>query len=1157
MFWELFRFELYYRRRRATTYIYFLVIFITSFYTLINPALTVSGTSDSTGANASYTIAVLMVVLSFLFTLITSSLVGVAVIRDVEHEMAPIIFTTPIRKGSYLFGRFAGSLVILILLNTGIIFGALTAFLVGKYLPWEIAWKTKEVLPFNIWAYIQPFFLFTVSNVIITGSLFFAAGALVRKPVVIFSQGIALLMLYQIANIFYLRDLDSQRIAAIFDPFAVQTFVYMTRYWTPAEQNTLLVPFEDAMLLNRVIWMSIAIVVLIVTYWQFSFTSGRGFALKRKKLVQTTETPPVLGPIPQVTKEHNVASQLRQLFSSTWFHFRGIWTEIPFIAIAGTGLLVLLVNSSRMNAVYGTSSYPTTTGVLTMLGSFSLFFVILMIFYSGEIVWKERQHKIHSIIDCTPAPTHFVVLAKFFCMCLVYLVFLIGFFLYGILLQSLQGYYQFELAAYFGTLSETFINLCLVTIVAILIQALSRNKFLGFVVTVMFVILVAALPLFGVEHEMFAYGSGSLGVFSQMNGFGHFIVPFIWLKTYWFALAVVLFVVAVVLYRRSERLSLPLKVTGVAALIAFVGCGSYIYYNTSVINRFENTRAVKAIQTRYEEFKKTESAYQPAIVEVNLNIDLHPDNRSFETKGYYYLKNNDSLAVSEIHVHRMISQHLTLHDISFGRTAAIVEDHPDLGFTSFQITPPLSPGDSLRMDFSMEFLHRGFESKSKNTDLVYNGMFFQNSYLPTIGANKPVDRTRFKAIISTDNDQTALSSGRLTKDWSEGNRHYYEYQSSGTIPDHYAILSGRYEIAKDKWNSTDLEIYYHKAHKFNIDRMMQGLKDGLDYYTRNFGGAADSPVRIVEFPRYTLPAQSFPGIIAFSEGVGFILKISDPSKDLDVPYYTTAHELAHQWWGQQVLVADAPGKAMLSEGLAQYSALMVTNHNFPPEMLQLFLRYELDSYLKGRTSEKNKEVPLASVNDQQYISYNKSALAFFALQDYIGEDSMNIALQRFHQKWAFKQPPYATSKDLIKEMHKVTPDTLDYLIGDLFERITLYENKANEAAYNQVTPGRYEVTMNVSTQKFQVNESGIEVPVALNDWIDIGVYGEDEHGKSKLIYLKKHKFNKEKNTITVAVRERPIKVGIDPLNKLIDHHSTDNVISVGTVVELANSPLTN
>lgn len=1151
MFRELFRFELYYRRRRATTYVYFFVIFATSFATLVSPTLSIAGTSDATSANSPYTIAVLMVVLSFLFTLITSSLVGVAVVRDVEHEMAPIIFTTPIHKGSYLFGRFAGSLVVLILLNTGIIFGALTAYAVGPLLP-TVTWHTKEILPFNLWTYLQPFLIFSVSNIFITGSMFFAAGALVRRPVVIYSQGAVLLMLYQIANIFYLRDLDSQHVAALLDPFGVQTFVYMTRYWTPAEQNTLLVPFEGAMLWNRLIWFTIAIIVLIVTYWRFSFTSRR-FARKKKKAPAGDDVQPVIGPLPQVTKSTGAATEVRQLLSQTWFHFRAIWVEVPFIAIVGTGLLVLIINSVRMGTMYGTSSYPTTTTVLTMLGSFSLFFVILMIFYSGEIVWKERQYRIQAIIDTTPVPNQLVVLSKFFSLCLVYLSFLVGFFLYGILLQSLHGYYQYDFQAYFGTLSETFLGLCLATVVAILAQSLSGNKFLGFVITVVIVILIALAPQFGIEHDMFIYGSGTLGAFSQMNGFGHFTIPFVWLKAYWSALGVVLFVIAVMFYRRHERLSLSLKILGATALLVFIGTGTFIYYNTFVVNHFESSRQVKAIQARYDSnVKLYELQVQPKIVEVNLNVDLFPKLRSFEAKGYYYIKNNDSLPLKDIQLRQMVSPQLTLNDLSFGRKATVIEEHPDLGYRLFQLDPPLAPGDSLRMDFTMSFTQKGFRSKPQNTDLVYNGTFFKSNYFPAIGFSKEVDRVRLKMTVSTDGSQFAIAPGTLTKDWHDGERHYQQYEVDKPVPNSYAILSGNYELRKDKWNDVDLEIYYHNAHAFNVDRMMQSLKDGLDYYSKNFGNTPPSPIRIVEFPRYSTLSQSFPGTIAFSEGAAFILKISDPDKDLDVPYYVTAHELAHQWWGQQVLQADAPGKAMLSEGMSQYSALMVMSHTFRPEAMQLFLRYELDAYLKGRTEEKQKELPLISVLDQQYIFYNKSALAFFAMQDYIGEDSLNTAFRRFHEKWAFKEKPYPTSKDLIDEIRKVTPDTLGYLVSDLFEHITLYENQANEAAYSILPNGHFEVTMTVSTQKLQVGADGIEKPVAMNDWIDVGIYGEEQNGKPKLIYLKKHKFSRQKNTLTISLADRPVKVGIDPLHKLIDHHSNDNVINVSTIVELSN-----
>jgi hypothetical protein len=870
--------------------------------------------------------------------------------------------------------------------------------------------------------------------------------------------------------------------AALIDPFGVQTFVYMTRYWTPTEQNSLVVPFEDVMLYNRIIWLSIAGVVLLITWWQFSFTSKRGFVPKTKKALDVDVAVKPVVQLVSITKPRSV---IKQLISTTLFHFRSIWIEVPFIAIVGTGFIVLLVNVATMGNMFGTSSYPVTSTVITMLGSFSLFFIIIMIFYSGEIIWKERQHKFHSIIDAVPADNWIILLSKFLGLCLVYASILFGFLVFGILLQLRAGYFHFDLSAYGGSLfAETFVNLCLATVVSMLIQTLAGNKFLGFVLTITFFILVVALPTFGLKHEMFSYGSGTLGSYSQMNGFGHFTSLFVWLKTYWIAFATLLFIPAVILYTRgvenrirvkwrtgSRQVKGGMKAVAIAGAVTYFGSGMFIYFNTNVLNSQQGVE------------KKKEALSRPKIVEVDLSIDIDPAKRSFEAKGFYYVKD--------------------------------------------------STGDSLRKNFKSEYKPRGFRSKPQNTDVVYNGTFIKSDSLHPLSGGK----IRFKAVVSTDGSQVAIAPGRLVKDWYENNRHYFQYEADEPMSSKYAIFSGEYEIKRDNWNNIDLEIYYHKTHYYNVDRMMQAMKAGLDYYTRNFGPLHKSQIRIVEFPKYTTAAQSFPGILAISEGAGFLLKINKADKDLDVPYYSIAHELAHQWWDT----------GTFSEGLSQYSALMIVKHTLPPEQLQLYLKYELDAYMKGRTAEKKKEPTLLSATDQQYVTFNKSALAFFALQDYVGEDSINSALNKF----------YATPKDLIKNITDVTPDSLRYLISDLFEHITMYENKVAEAAYRSIGNGRFELTLTANTQKLQVDLKGQETRLPINEWIDVGVYGEDSNGQPTLIYFNKHKFDREKNTITIVTQQQPIQVGIDPFHKLIDRHANDNVIPVGAVVELANAPLGN
>src|SRR6266446_5353875 len=133
---------------------------------------------------------------------------------------------------------------------------------------------------------------------------------------------------------------------------------------------------------------------------------------------------------------------------------------------------------------------------------------------------------------------------------------------------------------------------------------------------------------------------------------------------------------------------------------------------------------------------------------------------------------------------------------------------------------------------------------------------------------------------------------------------------------------------------------------------------------------------------------------------------------------------------------------MLVESLSQYAALMVMKQTYGAEQMRRFLRYELEEYLRGRGRERHKELPLVRVENQMYIHYQKGSLVFYALQDYLDEDTVNRAIAAYIKEVAFQEPPYTTSLELLAHLKWVTPPELQYLITDLFETITPYDNRA-------------------------------------------------------------------------------------------------------------------
>ena len=144
---------------------------------------------------------------------------------------------------------------------------------------------------------------------------------------------------------------------------------------------------------------------------------------------------------------------------------------------------------------------------------------------------------------------------------------------------------------------------------------------------------------------------------------------------------------------------------------------------------------------------------------------------------------------------------------------------------------------------------------------------------------------------------------------------------------------------------------------------------------------------------------------------------------------------------------------------------------------------------------------------------------------------------------AFQGPPYTNSREFVSYLREATPDSLQYLIEDMFETITLYDNRATDAVYRDLGDGRYAVTIDIESAKFRADGKGVETEVDVNDWIDIGVFAEStEDGVDEEItlYLEKHRIDGTTGQVEVVVDRRPARAGIDPHNKLIDRNPGDN-----------------
>jgi ABC-2 type transport system permease protein len=407
---------------------------------------------------------------------------------------------------------------------------------------------------------------------------------------------------------------------------------------------------------------------------------------------------------------------------------------------------------------------------------------------------------------------------------------------------------------------------------------------------------------------------------------------------------------------------------------------------------------------------------------------------------------------------------------------------------------------------------------------------------------RDADWVNFETTVSTVQDQIALAPGYLDHEWTENGRHYFHYKMDKPILDFFSFQSANYAVKRDKWNDVALEVYYDSKHEYNTDRMIYAMKKSLEHFSTAYSPFQFHQMRILEFPNYDRFAQSFANTVPFSESIGFVADLRDPD-DIDYVFYVTAHELAHQWWAHQVIGAFVQGVTMLDETFAQYSALMVQEKEYGPAQMHKFLKYELDRYLSGRGGEVVEELPLALNENQDYIHYRKGSVVMYALKDYLGEDVVDKALSQYDHDKAFQQPPYTTTREFLDVLRQNSDPKYASLIEDLFDKITLFDNRVTEATAKKRADGKWDVTLKLHAAKVYSGGVGKETPAKMDLPVDIGVFASAPDGKErnqKVLYLQKQSVADGDSTITVTVDEEPYEAGIDPYNKLIDRVSDDN-----------------
>ncbi|TAL71351.1 MAG: hypothetical protein EPN56_10525 [Rhodanobacter sp.] len=1186
MLFEILRFEWRQQLKAPLFWVILAAALGIAFTLTATDAVSAAGASGNVLRNAPLVIARLLSMMTVFSILLVVTFVAAAATRDFEQRTAELLFATPISRGAYVGGRFLAGYLVLV----AILAACALAIALGGAMPWLDA---SRFGPADWRGYAWGFGVLVLPNLLFIAALLFLLATATRSLLASYVGVIAWFVLQGVTG-YLSRNLDNHYLAAVLDPFGGRTLALVTRYWTPDQTNHLLPALDGVLLFNRLLWLGIAVLLLIATFVVFR-PNREGLQLPRRK---PRAEPPMLRPqagtavlaLPHVTLAHGWRTHLVQLRAQFAFDTRGVLRGAAFLVLLVLALTVMVVSLVSSGLVYGTPTWPVTHQVLTAINnSFSLPLMIVVIFYAGELVWRERTHGSAEVSDAFPTPDWVAMAAKFGALLAVIASMLLVGAVVGIGWQLGHGYYRIEPWLYLRMLALDAIPFVLIAALALCLQVVCNHKFLGYFLSIAWLVSTLAFSLLHWDDNLYNYAGAPNVPYSDMNGFGHFYVGALWFNAYWGCLALALLVLASVLWvrgtgsdwrgrLREARARLRPEPTAVLvlSLLGFAGLGGFVYYNTHVLNRYISHDETLREHADYEKlYAKYAKLPQPRITAIKADVDIYPDQRRLAIRAHYTLVNKLKVPVTELFVN--YTEGFYPKALGFAPHATVRFDRR-LGVAIYKLDTPLAPGASLPFDFTLDYAPKGFTNESGETFIVHNGTFFNNMVLPQFGyqpkfqisdrndrkkyglnpdvprmpplsdqaararnyLSNDADWISFDTTVSTAADQIALAPGTLVKKWAQGDRRYFHYVMREPMLNFFAYLSARYAVKSEDADGVKISVYYDPAHAFNVDRMLESAKDSLAWYDRHYTPYQFKQLRILEFPGYMAFAQSFANTIPFSESIGFIADLRDQRR-IDYVYDVTAHEVAHQWWAHRVIGADMQGSTMLSESLAQYSSLMVMQHKYGADQMRKFLKYELDLYLAGRGTEKTAEEPLAKVENQPYIHYRKGSLIFYALQDYVGEARLDAFLKQFLIDYGFQQPPYVDSQLFVDALGKHLGPAYQPMLDDFFWKITLFDNRMISAYAKRLPDGRYAVTMKVHAGMSYANGKGEDTRAAPNLPIAIGVFAQGANGRDgKPLYLAKRELPAGDTTLAVTVDGKPAMAGIDPYNELIDKVPDDN-----------------
>ena len=372
----------------------------------------------------------------------------------------------------------------------------------------------------------------------------------------------------------------------------------------------------------------------------------------------------------------------------------------------------------------------------------------------------------------------------------------------------------------------------------------------------------------------------------------------------------------------------------------------------------------------------------------------------------------------------------------------------------------------------------------------------------------------------------AISNGELVETAIEGKQTLYHWHQRQVHPTYLMTLAvGEFAQLDDQWQGKPVQYFVAKGREDDAQRTMGKTPRMIEFFSQKYG----VPYPYPKYAQVCVDDFIFGGMENTSTTLLTDRCLLDERAALDNynAESLVAHELAHQWFGDLVVIKHW-SHAWLKEGMASYSEVMWTEQEYGADDAAYYRLKEARSYFTEDSTRYRRPVVTHVYREAIELYdrhlYEKGACIYHMIRAELGEELFWKAIQTFVQDNAHRT---VETIDLLRAIETATGRNLLFLFDQYVFRGGYPSYKVNYSWDPDHTMAKVTVTQ---TQVKDKEENSHRDLFDLRLPITFGTAGKKQEIKRQTFTIRVHE---REQSFYFALPEKPLFMSFDAGNHLL------------------------